>query len=144
MQRHTAEEHVPVPGPPRRQRPLPPATPVRRARPDAGRSFVVVRAGATLGRADDNTIVAIDPAISRRHARVEAQEEELTMVDAVTRHGTWVNGGACLSGLINHAAWRHDDAADAQSRTCHHLPVLAIHRRKATRCCDRASSSRSY
>ena len=93
MERRSAGEHVPVPG--GQSGGTGPYRPLRlcvERGPDAGRSFVVGQVGATLGRADDNTFVLTDPAISRRHAQVEAQEAGLTIADAGSRHGTWVNG----------------------------------------------------
>ena len=93
MERHTPDERTPVPG----DRPggTGPFRPLRlcvERGPDAGRSVVVGKAGASLGRADDNTLVLTDPAVARRHAQLEVRDEVLTLTDAGSRHGTWVNG----------------------------------------------------
>ena len=60
--------------------------------PDAGRSFVVGAAGATIGRAEDSTIVLSDPTVSRAHARLEPRVGALAVRDAGSRHGTRRNG----------------------------------------------------
>ena len=47
---------------------------------------------ATLGRADDNTLVVADERASRRHARVFAHNGGYAIADLGSRHGTFVNG----------------------------------------------------
>ena len=50
---------------------------------------------ATLGRADDNTLVVADERASRRHARVFAHNGGYAIADLGSRHGTFVNGDRC-------------------------------------------------
>ena len=93
MDRHSPEEHSPALGGPAGSTGL--FRPLRLviARGfDVGRRFVVGKAGATLGRAPDNTIVLADPAVSRQHAVIEVRGGAVLVSDCGSRHGTWVNG----------------------------------------------------
>jgi pSer/pThr/pTyr-binding forkhead associated (FHA) protein len=58
-------------------------------RPVVGR-VVPVRAGHVIGR--DSEVVAADPEVSRRHARLVAAGDALAIVDAGSLNGTFVNG----------------------------------------------------
>ena len=92
MGRHTADERTPVPGGlPAGPGPFRPLRLVVQRGPDAGRAFVVGRAGATLGRGEDNTIALTDPAVSHCHAAIAAMGDELVVRDRGSRHGTWLN-----------------------------------------------------
>ena len=89
MARHLADER---PGGPAGTGPFRPLRLVVQRGPDAGRSFVVGKAGATLGRGDENTVALSDPAVSRCHAAVAAQGDDLVVRDRGSLHGTWLNG----------------------------------------------------
>lgn len=93
MGRHPADERTPVPGGlPAGTGPFRPLRLVVQRGPDAGRTFVVGRAGATLGRGEDNTIALTDPAVSRCHAAIDTRGDELVVRDRGSLHGTWLNG----------------------------------------------------
>jgi DNA-binding NtrC family response regulator len=51
----------------------------------------------TVGRAKDATIVVDSDRVSRIHARITRRGNDVTIEDAGSRNGTWVNGGA-ISG----------------------------------------------
>ena len=88
MGRHTAGERTPVPGSqPSGTGPFRPLRLVVQRGPDAGRSFVVGRAGATLGCGEDNTVALSDPTVSRCHAAIEAIGDDLVVRDRGSRHG---------------------------------------------------------
>jgi hypothetical protein len=46
----------------------------------------------TVGRADDNDLVLVDPEISRHHARLEPDGQGWRAVDLGSTNGTWING----------------------------------------------------
>lgn len=54
-------------------------------------------AGAVLGRGGDCTLVIDHPAVSRRHARVEAVAGTWTIRDLGSRHGTKVDGAVLVA-----------------------------------------------
>lgn len=60
--------------------------------PNAGQSFTLTDAGATLGRQDGNTIVLDDGRLSRQHARIDLGPGGLTLTDLGSANGTRVNG----------------------------------------------------
>lgn len=62
----------------------------------AGTAPVVLdpQAGAVLGRGSDCSLVIDHPAVSRRHARIEAVAGTWTVRDLGSRHGTKVDGAA--------------------------------------------------
>lgn len=60
----------------------------------AGRSFPIPEGNSTIGRSGDNTIVLDEPDVSRRHARIERQGENLRIYDLNSTNGTWINGEA--------------------------------------------------
>ncbi|MBI2761098.1 MAG: FAD-dependent oxidoreductase [Chloroflexi bacterium] len=62
------------------------------AGPEAGRSFEIGPAGATLGRAAENAIVLADARLSRRHARITLEEGVFWLADLGSVNGTAVNG----------------------------------------------------
>jgi DNA-binding winged helix-turn-helix (wHTH) protein len=55
-----------------------------------------VAAGATqVGRGEACGIRLLSSGVSRLHARLEAGEQGVTVVDAGSKNGTWVNGAPC-------------------------------------------------
>jgi putative peptide zinc metalloprotease protein len=46
----------------------------------------------TIGRASGNTVQLIGPSVSRRHARISPRGEQVTIEDAGSSFGTWVDG----------------------------------------------------
>jgi pSer/pThr/pTyr-binding forkhead associated (FHA) protein len=46
----------------------------------------------TVGRADDNDLVIVDPEVSRHHARLEPDGQGWRAIDLRSTNGTWVNG----------------------------------------------------
>src|SRR5215210_128322 len=93
MGRHPADERSPVPGGlPAGTGPFRPLRLVVQRGPDAGCTFVVGRAGATLGRGEANTVALTDPAVSRCHAAIDTRGDELVVRDRGSLQGTWLNG----------------------------------------------------
>ena len=60
--------------------------------PEAGRSFTIARGSVTLGRADDADIVLRSTSVSRRHARILRDGEDVLVEDAGSTNGTYLNG----------------------------------------------------
>lgn len=60
--------------------------------PNAGQSFPIDRASATIGRQDNNAIVLDDARLSRQHARIESGPGGLSVTDLNSANGTLVNG----------------------------------------------------
>src|SRR5688572_2564034 len=60
--------------------------------PNAGQSFPIDRASATIGRQDNNAIVLDDARLSRQHARIESGPFGLSVTDLNSANGTLVNG----------------------------------------------------
>jgi putative peptide zinc metalloprotease protein len=58
----------------------------------ADRTRVPVRDAMTIGRAPDSTLLLADGTVSRRHARIAVDGEELTLEDTGSSYGTWVDG----------------------------------------------------
>ena len=56
------------------------------------RDVEILRTPFTLGRQSDNDVVLLDNRISRRHASINRDGDEYTLVDDGSRHGTFVNG----------------------------------------------------
>ena len=56
------------------------------------REVEISRTPFTLGRQGDNDLVLLDTRVSRRHARIEKDNEGYLLEDAGSRHGTFVNG----------------------------------------------------
>jgi len=54
------------------------------------------RAGAVIGRGSDCSLVIDHPAVSRRHARIEAVAGTWTVRDLSSRHGTKIDGAALV------------------------------------------------
>lgn len=59
-------------------------------RPDGTR--VPIEDGMTIGRGDDNGLVVADARASRLHARIESDGSNVTIVDARSSNGTFVDG----------------------------------------------------
>ncbi len=57
-----------------------------------GEQVVVGHAGATVGRSPDNHIVLSQPSVSRHHARFDATNGSVSVVDLGSANGTTVNG----------------------------------------------------
>ncbi len=56
------------------------------------RSIKIERSPFTIGRKTDKDLVIADPRISRDHAEIVMQGDEVMLVDVGSRHGTYVNG----------------------------------------------------
>lgn len=67
------------------------------AGPLAGREFTLDAPVTTLGRRDENDIVIKDPTISRKHAEIRQDGDDLILRDNGSTSGTMVNG-APLTG----------------------------------------------
>jgi hypothetical protein len=59
--------------------------------PQLGRRFAIDRE-ITIGRSDDNDVELTDPQVSRRHARIVLEDGRVTIEDAGSLNGTYVNG----------------------------------------------------
>jgi pSer/pThr/pTyr-binding forkhead associated (FHA) protein len=46
----------------------------------------------TIGRADDNDIIVLHPAVSRYHARVDIKNGQTRVTDLESQNGTYLNG----------------------------------------------------
>jgi hypothetical protein len=51
-----------------------------------------VRREVTIGRSEENDVVLTDPQVSRRHARIVLEDGRVTIEDAGSLNGTYVNG----------------------------------------------------
>lgn len=60
--------------------------------PNAGQSFTIDGAQATIGRQEHNTVVLDDARLSRQHARIERGPAGFTVTDLNSANGTLVNG----------------------------------------------------
>jgi putative peptide zinc metalloprotease protein len=58
----------------------------------ADRTRVPVEAAMTIGRAPGSTLVLADGTVSREHARIRLDGDSLTLEDAGSSYGTWVDG----------------------------------------------------
>ena len=56
------------------------------------RRFAVGGGGLTIGRADDNDLVARDTRVSRHHGRISGRRGTLVYVDLGSTNGSRVNG----------------------------------------------------
>lgn len=66
----------------------------------AGEVYLVPHGGATIGRADDRTVVIKDERVSRNHARVEATADGLRVVDLGSANGVWVDEKPVLEAVL--------------------------------------------
>src|SRR5947209_1399882 len=69
------------------------------------RKIDVSKAPFTIGRSEDCDVVIPDFRVSRVHARLLDENGEYFVVDAGSRHGTFVNGMRC-----DRSALKHNDA----------------------------------
>ena len=68
--------------------------------PDVGEMFPIVR-GGLVGRGDESFIQLSDTETSRNHAKVTVTSEGVKIVDLGSTNGTFVNGEAVDSQLLN-------------------------------------------
>jgi Protein of unknown function (DUF3662)/FHA domain len=63
-------------------------------------TVILASAPVSVGRANDNDVILLDPEISRHHARLEPTGADWSVVDLQSTNGTWVNGArvhrACI------------------------------------------------
>jgi pSer/pThr/pTyr-binding forkhead associated (FHA) protein/tetratricopeptide (TPR) repeat protein len=59
---------------------------------NVGKAYYLNRAQVTVGRGNDNDVVLLDIAVSRRHLRIERHAEGFRLVDLQSGNGTVVNG----------------------------------------------------
>lgn len=60
---------------------------------DAGKEFVFEQANVVIGRTSDCDVVLYDPGVSRKHARVSVEGDDVFVEDLGSSNGTKVNGG---------------------------------------------------
>lgn len=60
--------------------------------PDKGKTYQLKAGDNTIGRDSENDMAIQDPAISRRHAMIKAQDGEFLLLDLGSRGGTGVKG----------------------------------------------------
>lgn len=65
---------------------------VVRKGPEAGERFYIDRPRLTVGRDPESDIFLNDMTVSRSHAFLELQDAEVTVRDAASLNGTYVNG----------------------------------------------------
>jgi pSer/pThr/pTyr-binding forkhead associated (FHA) protein len=57
-----------------------------------GRTYPITAAVTVLGRGTEADVIVDDAGVSRRHAEVRAQGDQLTVVDLGSTNGTYVDG----------------------------------------------------
>jgi diguanylate cyclase (GGDEF)-like protein len=67
--------------------------------PQQGRSFVLNRNSAQIGRGVANQVCLNEPSVSRKHAMIFGYNGQYFIQDLRSKNGTWVNGNAIKSGL---------------------------------------------
>lgn len=72
------------------------------AGPDAGRTFSVGAGGGEIGRLAAAAVMLTDPAVSRRHARIEFSDGAFQLVDLGSANGTFVNGERLQAATLEH------------------------------------------
>jgi hypothetical protein len=60
--------------------------------PLAGQQIVLFEGTASLGRGSKADIELPDPSVSRRHAEISVEGEDIRIQDMGSTNGTWVNG----------------------------------------------------
>ena len=68
--------------------------------PNAGSRFLLDRETTTIGRHPDSHIFLDDVTVSRRHAEVKRQGEDLEVSDLGSLNGTYVNGDRVETRLL--------------------------------------------
>ncbi len=69
--------------------------------PRAGLAFILNPGVTTIGRSAESNIFLDDVTVSRDHARLELEEGRLTVEDAGSTNGTYVNGARLEKALLN-------------------------------------------
>src|ERR1035438_8094880 len=59
---------------------------------DGQHMIVLDRAATSIGRSPGQDVVLREPAVSRRHAAIERDGDNYTVVDQKSTHGTFLNG----------------------------------------------------
>ena len=77
------------------------------------RDVEILRTPFTLGRQSDNDVVLLDNRISRRHASINRDGDEYTLLDDGSRHGTFVNGERVTSCTLHSGDQINLGVADA-------------------------------
>lgn len=67
--------------------------------PDSGKTYPVEKPRVVIGRAGADISLS-DPEISRNHAAVEFEEEQVTLVDLNSTNGTFVNGAKIQTSAL--------------------------------------------
>lgn len=74
---------------------------LRLIRPDGVNRLVPFTGGPmTVGRAEDNDLVLLDPGVSRHHARFQMRRGAIVLVDLDSRNGTFVNDVAVREAVL--------------------------------------------
>jgi small-conductance mechanosensitive channel len=63
-----------------------------RVGPSRGQAFPLLEGTVKIGRGEDCEIDLHDPVVSKEHAKVECKDGDIFIVDAGSKHGTFVNG----------------------------------------------------
>jgi pSer/pThr/pTyr-binding forkhead associated (FHA) protein len=59
---------------------------------DSGASYALRRCFTRIGRNQDNDIVVNSNRVSRYHAEIVREDDDLKLIDKDSRNGVWLNG----------------------------------------------------
>lgn len=66
---------------------------------ERGRSFVLKRKTAVIGRGSVNEICLNEASLSRKHLKIYKDNDDYYVEDLQSRNGTWINGNVIQSGI---------------------------------------------
>jgi diguanylate cyclase (GGDEF)-like protein len=70
--------------------------------PQQGRSFVLTNNTAHIGRGLENEVQVNEHSVSRKHARIDWENDQYFIQDLQSRNGTWIRGTLIESGVRVH------------------------------------------
>lgn len=79
--------------------PLPSAVLVSVTPPTRGTVYVVTGSPAVIGRSSESDVEVVDERVSRRHAQITGDRDELQIEDLGSRNGTMINGNPIVGQI---------------------------------------------